>query len=369
MFLFTSLAALLPSKPCAADGWIPKISHQMAYGVSKSFAPKSYQQAPDWARVGQKPLFRFAWISDMHLDGTRTSMIAEAFAHIDEQIKPDFVLITGDNNAIPLADANKSKGLCRQAFLKAYLQKHLKTPYAIIPGDNWPQDFEKVFGPRQYSFDHGGVHFLLTSLDRGSGGKFEGLAVFDKKTWAWMEADLKKNRNKPVVFVLHEPVFPPTFLDAPRLWKLLKKYPNVVACFHGHIHADMEFPPQNENAPGPNSILCGALGPGRPPSMKEILVFNDIFVIRTIEAKVTGQKALFRYANKWQRVDIPEPLRNCIATPVAVKLFSKNYSAAVAGPFVEDASLKSRLPELFKIVQDFLRAQQKVGGELSGNID
>ena len=368
LMVFISFAAvLLSGNVCRGDGWIPDTSRRLAFGISKNFAPKSYQQPPDWARDGRKPLFRIAWLSDMHLDGTRASMIAAALAHVDARIKPDFVLITGDNNATPSSDAKKSTGRRRQEFLKTFMQKHLKTPYAIIPGDNWPQDFEKVFGSRQYSFDHGGVHFLMSSLDRGSGGKSEGLTVFDDKTWAWMKSDLEKNRDKPVVFALHEPVFPPTFLDAPRLWDLLKKYPNVVACFHGHIHADMEFQTRGEKGPGPKSILCPALGPGRPPAMKEVRVFRDIFVIRTIEAAVAGPEPLFRYADKWQRVDIPKSLRGCIAEPMDVKPFSKNYSARAPEAFVEDASLKARLPELFKMLQDFLRAQQKVVGDLSGN--
>jgi len=107
------------------------------------------------------PLWSFAWVTDMHLDDSLLDYTAGAFRHIDEQLKPHFVVITGDNNAIapPPTDPKhpEPQATRRQLFLKDYLGKNLKTPYAIIPGDNWPEDFDRVFGPRQYSFDCGGL--------------------------------------------------------------------------------------------------------------------------------------------------------------------------------------------------------------------
>ncbi|MBN2296100.1 MAG: metallophosphoesterase [Pirellulales bacterium] len=359
----TWMAMYVLNNPCLGDDWSQIISQQVAENILAKFSPKTYPQPPDWAQAGQEPLFRFAWLSDMHLDATRSKMIAEAFAYIDERVKPDFVLITGDNNAAAIPNSSKSKGLRRQEFLKAFLQKHLKTPYAIIPGDNWPQDFEKVFGPRQYSFDHGGVHFMLTSLDRGSGGKHEGLSVFNEETWDWMKADLDKNKEKPTIIALHEPVYPPTFLDAPRMQKLLAKHSNVLACFHGHLHADLEF----QSSGGPKSILCPALGPGRPSAMKEVLVLKDIIVIRTIEYTPSDHKSKFAYANKWQRIDIPIPLSCGIKQPEPVMQFSENYSATSENPFVLDATLVKRLPELFVIVQQFLREQVGKSTGVPGN--
>ncbi len=134
------------------------------------FAPKVRQRAPDWAQTERPPLFTFAWISDLHLDASRLEFIAKALGYIDRELKPDFVMITGDNNAhpAPVTDPQRPEPLAlrRQKFFRTYLDKHLKTPCVIMPGDNWPHDFEKVFGPAQYSFDYGGLHFLFTSPDR-----------------------------------------------------------------------------------------------------------------------------------------------------------------------------------------------------------
>jgi hypothetical protein len=143
------------------------------------------------------PLGSFAWVTDMHLDGSRLEYTAEAFRQLRTEWKPHFVLITGDNNAHPaapgettpadppglgglisdpaahrhlpalrMADEPESLGFRRQRFLRAFLDEHLQLPYAIIPGDNWPQDFDLVFGPKQYSFDWCGLHFLLLAPDR-----------------------------------------------------------------------------------------------------------------------------------------------------------------------------------------------------------
>ena len=84
------------------------------------------------------------------------------------------MLITGDNNFLEAAPANpkqpESLGLRRQRFLKQFLQEHLKTPYVLIPGNNWPEEFDKVFGAKQYSFDCGGLHFMLVDADRAYRG-------------------------------------------------------------------------------------------------------------------------------------------------------------------------------------------------------
>lgn len=131
----------------------------------------------------------------------------------------------------------------------------------------------------------------------------------------------------------------------------------------------MEFQQITEKGPGPKSILCPALGPGRPPSMKDVLVFKDIFVIRTLEYTTVGRHSRFAYAKKWQRVVIFTHLNGGISKPGNVEIFSDNYSKSASGPFVVDASLAGRFPELIIMVQKFLSEQQKAGIDLSGNQD
>ena len=94
-------------------------------------------------------------------------------------------------------------GLRRQRFLKTFLQDHLKTPYVLIPGNNWPEEFDKVFGAKQYSFDCGGLHFMLLDADRAYRGKpgqnIEGFTAFNDATLEWIQKDLERNRRQPVV--------------------------------------------------------------------------------------------------------------------------------------------------------------------------
>lgn len=304
-------------------------------------------------------------------------------AFIDERIKPAFVLITGDNNAIaePLEYEGKAapQGLSRQTYLKNFLQKNLRSPYAIIPGDNWPQDFEKVFGPRQYSFDYGGIHFLMTAPDRSAGGKYEGLSLFDPATWEWMKKDLEENRSKPVMVVLHEPISPPTFLDAERLSELMERYPNVLAAFQGHLHVDLEL----EQA-GKKYFSTPALGPSHPPAMKELAVYKDVIVIRTLELSPetqgdpgSEQPPLFCYTSKWQKIDIPAAYQDGMGEldgdrkgsskqeSEEKSSFLQNLSSAPLSEFSQDEGLVDRLSELLGVVQRFFARQHREQAEKS----
>ena len=159
------------------------------------------ERLEDRTDAPSSPLWRFAWISDMHISASTLQYTADSLYCVDTQWKPDFVLFTGDNNGHPApVDPNvlESRDLRRQRFLKQFLAEHLKTPYVIIPGDNWPEEFDKVFGAKQYSFDRGGLHFVLLAPDRvWSLPKHEGLSVFDTATWDWIESDLQQARQRP----------------------------------------------------------------------------------------------------------------------------------------------------------------------------
>ena len=207
----------------------------------------------------------------------------------------------------------------------------------VLPGDNWPQGFERVFGPAQQSFDYGGLHFLLTAPDRSYHGKgLEGLSVFDERTWQWMRRDLEKNRDRPVVVALHEPIFPPTFLEATRLRGLLKDYPNVIAVLQGHLHADMDL-----RADGRAYLVAPALGPGHPPAMKHVLVYRHALIVRTVEYDATADG--FRLVAKWQKIDVPERLRARLKRP-PVGGFRKEQPDAVPPHAHRDDARAGRSP-------------------------
>ena len=352
---FSLLVAALVSgaaASCPAQEAQPGAVVEIVSRLGGLLGPKALKEAPEWAKVDAKPLFAFTWASDLHLDASRRDRIARAFRFVDRQLKPDFVMLTGDNNALPAAPADPNSpepiGLRRQRFFKTWLGEHLKTPPVVIPGDNWPHDFEKVFGPAQFSFNYGGLHFLLTAPDRSyHGGGMEGLSVFDKRTWQWMRRDLEKNRDRPVVVALHEPIFPPTFLEAKRLRGLLDRYPNVIAVLQGHLHADMELA-----ADGRTYLVAPALGPGYPPAMKHVLVYPHALIVRTVEHDKAADR--FRLVAKWQKIDVPKRWQARLRRPPPGGFRKESYDCVPPHPHRDAPELADRLGELTSIIQEFV---------------
>jgi 3',5'-cyclic AMP phosphodiesterase CpdA len=292
--------------------------------------------APAWAASLQKPLATLAWITDMHLgssDGAEeTTKIA--LNQLRDELKPDLVLFTGDNNKIY---DKKDKGVINermQIWLKRFIDTELNRPYAIIPGDNWPWEFERVFGSPTRSFDFKGVHFLLTATDAKARTN-DSCAILYKDTKEWMERDLKDNADKPCLLVIHESVFPPLFLDAPWLDNLMRRHPSALAVLSGHIHMDLEF-----KRKGYTQFVAPAMGPARRPAFKMLHFYPDMIVIRTHGLK--GKR--FEPVSKWQRLKIPEGLRKGMTpeTPAAMT----NLKTTPVRPKEMDESLASRASEI-----------------------
>lgn len=320
--------------------------------LASLFSPREYGQPPEWSGEAEEPLFSFAWVSDFHLDRGNRQLIAAALDYIDTELAPDFVVVTGDNCAFAGEDGfrldGESTAAARQRFMKTLLEEHLDRPFYVIPGDNWPWAFDEVFGPKQYSFDYGGMHFVFLSIDRGCKGmRLEGLTVFEDATLDWLREDLANNKDKPSLLLMHEPIYPPTFLDADRVLGILDDAPQVLACLHGHLHVDMEV---EKN--GRRFLMCPALGRTNPPGMKLARVFQDRIVFRTLEYDANAGE--FRFTPKWQRVVIPEPLAASMAKPAPADGKGRNLSDVPPRPFISDPGLSKRLPELLGKLQRFV---------------
>lgn len=302
------------------------------------------------------PLWTFAWVTDMHLDGSRQEYTAEAFRRLRTEWKPHFVLMTGDNNAHPAPPADpaqpESLGLRRQRFLRAFLDKHLKLPYAIIPGDNWPQDFDRVFGPKQYSFDCGGLHFLLLAPDRiWHGSKLEGLSAFDEPTRDWIAGDLDRHRQRPTIVAIHEPIYPPTFLDARPLHKIIAGHSQVVTVLQGHLHREMDY-----RSPATAYLVGPSLGMPPTQAMKLVHVHADRLVFRTLAYNASNGR--FELLDRRQTVEIAESLRGGLAAPGGPRFEMANYDALPARPLVEDPRLPRRIGEMLQNAVGFFLPPQ-----------
>ncbi|MBN1554983.1 MAG: metallophosphoesterase [Phycisphaerae bacterium] len=325
---------------------VPLLTGVVCRGDSAASPTTPPAKGTSQAKSDPPTLWSFAWASDMHMNASKVQYMAQAMRYIDTKLHPRFVLITGDNNYIQAPpdphNQNESKDLRRQRYFKQFLKQHLKTPAVVLPGDNWPEEFEKVFGPRQFSFDCGGIHFLCLAPDRIYHGKNqEGLSVFDEVSRKWIRKDLHKNQDNPTIVAIHEPIYPMTFLDAPPLRKLLAKYPNVFAVLQGHVHVDLEY-----RKDGKCYLVAPALGEPPTPGCKLVNVTPTGLVVRTIlHNKQTGK---FETQPRRQIIEIPVALRSRIAKPKGAKFKKSNYSSAPARPVVSDPSLEQRKGELVK---------------------
>lgn len=348
---------------------------ETAFRLSKLFAPQVHATPPPWAQPESPPLFTFAWLSDMHLDESNRQRMAQALQWIDQHLQPTFLLLTGDNSAIvppgsvgvrpsgnPLGEQSvgdqADRDFRRQQFLKQWLAEHWKRPYAIIPGDNWPKGFDRVFGPRQYRIECGGLHLVLLAPDCiYHGGGMEGLSTFDPETLNWLRKDLAIYRDNPTLVAIHEPIFPPTFLDAPQLRKLIKASPHVVGVLQGHLHVDLEMRDQ-----GQTYWVAPAIGPGQPPAFKYGLVYRHAIILRTVELQ--AETGSWQLVEKWQKIDIPESLQKALHPVEAgnkapgsasgeenpLRMVSSRPARAVR----EDPALTKRAGQLLDIIQQFL---------------
>jgi len=322
----------------------PSVRVDDLYAVARSLEIQPLPARPDWATGPEPPWLVFAWMSDFHLDGgERTPMIRAACHTVRDTIKPHFALFTGDNCAwdppVSGARAKLPQSERRHLAFRDFLDAELGIPAAVLPGDNWPWDSEKVFGATRFSFDAAGLHLVFLSPDRRAAGA-EGCAVFEPATWQWLAQDLQANRERPTLIAMHENLVPPAFLEAPRLAEFLRTQPQVLATLTGHLHLDLEF-----RRNGLTHVLCPALAAGARPGFKVVSLYPDRLVLNTWEYDTGGRR--FTSTLKWQRIEIPEgPLRRALGPVDCRRLLRENRNEMPAVPLVRDQALLQRQGEL-----------------------
>ncbi len=343
--VFAILAAALSSACLFAQSPIDK-----AMSVARQYEVREMEKPP-WAERPDRPRLRMAWLSDMHLgEPGSIEAVREACRTIRNILRPDFTLVTGDNSGY-YADMSREEmelpeGERRNLWCRRFLDKELGVgAYEIIPGDNWPWGFEKAFGPSCRSFDYGGVHFVLASTGRL--GKGEGCTAMTDDAMKWIENDLAMNKGRPVFFAIHQPVWPPFFIDSMRLGAVLEKHGQVLAVFCGHLHLDLDF-----SHGGMRHIICPSVGRSHRPAFKHALFYDDAVVLESYERDpLTGQ---FRKASKWQKIDMPERLSGAMGPPAVGPAARCNYSLMKAVPCMADDSLDERSIEIGANLMKFI---------------
>ena len=315
--------------------------------AARRFELKPAATRPAWAKRTDQPLARVVWFTDLHLNRGYLPLADRAFAYMNG-LRPDAILVTGDNCAYAPGDFQspfKDKYTRRWAYFKHLLDRRLDAPTIVLPGDNWPWGYDKVYGSRQFSLDIAGVHIVCVATDQAARG-IEGCAILNAETWAWLAKDLHENRDKPTLVAMHENTAPPTFLEAERLGKLLQSHPQVLATLTGHLHLDVDFPVANLR-----HIVCPALGPSLRHGLKEITIHQDAILLQTHEGGTEGKQ--FKPVEIWQRIPIPPALRKGLA-PTKQPFTVLKRSSVPTHPMVEKPKLKERSAELLAPAMRFL---------------
>ncbi|RMF00440.1 MAG: hypothetical protein D6773_11460, partial [Alphaproteobacteria bacterium] len=219
------------------------------------------------SRARPAPLFTFAIITDTHIrppGGDESSPfpvneLANARARYAVQAiarhAPAFTIHLGDM-VHPLPHLPSYDAAAREALeILSPLGDSLRfvpgnhdigdKPMAGAPAGAADEESARIymrhFGPPWYSFDHGGVHFVVMNASLvGSGSALE-----DEQR-AWLEEELARNSGGRILLFSHYPPFidtadEPTHYDnyepAGRAWLLrCAEKSGVEAIFSGHVH-------------------------------------------------------------------------------------------------------------------------------------
>jgi 3',5'-cyclic AMP phosphodiesterase CpdA len=193
---------------------------------------------------------RIVHLADFHLPGTPGKLLhganphanlAAAVAAIRKQVPaPDLVVLGGDL----LEDGEHAS---YQAVLDLF--KDLQVPvHAVLGNHDSLAGFRKTAQPGRgaefagyYSFDLKGTHFVL--LHTPCAGKEFGR--LEEKQLLWLNEDLHRNAQKPVLVFLHHPPFDTGvgWLDKLKLanseefWEIIPPYSrNILGVFAAHLH-------------------------------------------------------------------------------------------------------------------------------------
>ncbi len=311
---------------------------------AKQFEVKPVDRVPSWATDTKGRLFTIAWISDLHVgEANNTAMCEAALDCVREEIKPVAVFITGDNYASPPKGTNgATRGIQRHNALKVFLLKGLRDriPALVIPGDNFFQDYDKVFGADKFTVELGGFKFIFGTVDRA--GKHDGCAVFEHDTFQWIHREILTSPRSPVIYLQHEPVLPACFLDAVKLQKLFDESPQVVGVLGGHLHLDLELTQRHWV-----QWCAPSVGRSHRPGFKVLEFYSDRIIALSYEWDATAEK--FRQAFKYQRIVIPPQLRNGLRP--AATLRPQDVRKRPVHPRVYDAELDKREDELDNMIK------------------
>ena len=209
------------------------------------------------AGAGETPSFRFVHLTDTHCAHAKVNprgrylfdpmvndlvasfdLLEAAVREINQQVKPDFVIVTGD-----LVDRRTDLASLRR--VKAILGKLTCPCYPVIGDHDSRKTWRAVFGADRLNYTFARCGWRFIALDSS-------LGRLDKPTLEWLRRQLDAQRDVPTALLIHRPLVLPGIHSAaakavygvPLLLgnaadarRIVEGRANVRAVFAGHCHA------------------------------------------------------------------------------------------------------------------------------------
>ncbi|MCQ2396268.1 MAG: hypothetical protein MJ106_01040 [Lentisphaeria bacterium] len=311
--------------------------------LAKKYELREQTPPPEWSQRKDTPLFQIAWVADMHVENQDdVERNAALLCQIRTAIHPLAVVICGDSWGRGISPVERQRNF--KDFLKKCLGDGI--PAIVIPGDNWPQGYDEVFGANKFSFTLGGFRFICAAMDVA--GSKNGCSIFYEDTMKWLENQFASAGNAPVVYIQHEPVEPPLTLSSPEIANLLDSTPNAILALAGHVHLDLAFSRKHWQ----QWICPTTMTTIRPtPAFKVLSFYNDAVICQNWERESLPPYKKYLPANKFLIARIPKELQTGIHK--VAKFSMDDFQAMPPRPFVSDPTLDARQTEITRRTMQF----------------
>ncbi len=200
-------------------------------------------------------VIKFVQVTDSHFiakDKYRTEVLKETVKSINKEKDISFVVFTGDNIDSP-----------KEAYLPDFVKiiNKLDVPYYLVIGNHdvfknnglskahyleIVRDNNCFYKYRKtnYVFKQDGFVFIV--LDGAKEVIPGSIGYYKEDTLNWLEKQLKKHKNEPVIILQHFPIVAAkerpthTVYQKEKYLDIIDKYDNVVSIVAGHLHVNSE---------------------------------------------------------------------------------------------------------------------------------
>ncbi|MBT9392152.1 metallophosphoesterase [Hymenobacter sp. NST-14] len=235
--------------PLAAGSWL-SACEMIEFSPNDHRAPSHQRDltAKNLARLAASPLpaqdtLRFVFTGDSQ---RFYDDVEDLVKSVNQQPDVQFMVVAGD-----ISDF----GLGREMRWVDDQLRHLRIPYLTVIGNhdlvaNGGEAYERIFGPRNYSFTYGDTKFIMTDTN-GREYNFNG-RIPDMD---WVSAQLRDPAARRHVVLSHVPPldgdFDPTLREA--YAQALREDPRLVFEMNGHRHSHSVSQPFNDGVTYINS--------------------------------------------------------------------------------------------------------------------